>query len=103
MGSQSGRKTLWGFSIYSQSKTGCCIAAKKKEKLKRIRGFQAEFTMTIFGKKPVRLLTIPGVFSHREVDQGRLPWRKSQVGNLKKAMRYWIWVVDVEPLGYRLG
>lgn len=28
--------------------------------------------MTIFGKKPVRLLTIPGVFSHREVDQGAL-------------------------------
>lgn len=28
--------------------------------------------MTIFGKRPVRLLTIPGVFSHREIDLGTL-------------------------------
>ena len=77
-------KLFWGFSLYSQSKTGCCIAAKKKEKLKRIRDFQAEFTMTIFGKKPIRLLTIPGVFSHREVDQGALALAEVAGGESQK-------------------
>ena len=73
-----------GFSVYSQSKTGCCILSKKKEKLKRVRNFQAEFTMTIFGKKPVRLLTIPGVFSHREVDQGALALAEVVSGESQK-------------------
>jgi len=77
-------KLFGGSSVYSQSKTGCCIAAKKKEKLKRIRDFQAEFVMTIFGKKPVRLLTIPGVFSHREVDQGALALAEVVSGESQK-------------------
>ncbi|MBI5679161.1 MAG: methyltransferase [Planctomycetes bacterium] len=77
-------KLFGGSSVYSQSKIGCCIAAKKKEKLKRIRDFQAEFVMTIFGKKPVRLLTIPGVFSHREVDQGALALAEVAGGESQK-------------------
>ncbi|NUO08328.1 MAG: methyltransferase [Candidatus Brocadia sp.] len=66
------KKVFGGFSVYSQTKTGYCIVTKKKERLKRVRNFQAECAMTIFGKKTVRLLTIPGVFSHREIDQGTL-------------------------------
>lgn len=66
------KKVFGGFSVYSQTKTGYCMVATKKEKLKRVRDFQAECTMTIFRKKPIRLLTIPGVFSHREIDQGTL-------------------------------
>jgi len=77
-------KLFGGFSLYSQSKTGCCIAAKKKEKLKRIRDFQAEFVMTVFGKKPIRLLTIPGVFSHREIDQGALALAEVAGGESQK-------------------
>lgn len=73
-----------GFSVHSQTKTGCCILAKKKGKLKRARKFQAEFTLTIFGKKPIRLFTIPGVFSHREADEGALALAEVTVGASQK-------------------
>ncbi len=78
------KNVFGGFSRYSRGKAGCCIVAQKKGKLKRIRNFQAEFTMTIFEKKPIRLLTIPGVFSHREVDQGALALAEVAVGESKK-------------------
>ncbi len=65
-------KVFGGFSVYSQVKAGYCIVTTKKERLKRVRNFQAEFILTIFGKKPIRLITVPGVFSHREIDQGAL-------------------------------
>lgn len=77
-------KIFGGFSLYSQGKTGCCVAAKKKDKLKRVRNFQAEFVMTVFGKKPVSLLTIPGVFSHREIDQGALALAEVAGGDSQK-------------------
>lgn len=79
------KEVFGGFSVHSQTKTGCCIVTtKKKKKLKRVRNFQAECTMTIFGKKPVRLLTIPGVFSHREIDQGALALAEIAVSESQK-------------------
>lgn len=78
------KRIFGGFTFYSRSKTGCCIVAKKKERLKRVRNFQAELTMTIFGKKSIQLLTIPGVFSHREVDQGTLALAEIAVGESQK-------------------
>ncbi len=78
------KKSFGGFSLSIMGKTGYCIAAEKKEKLKRIRNFQAEFTMTIFGKKPIRLFTIPGVFSHREIDQGALALAEVVAGESRK-------------------
>lgn len=78
------KRIFGGFSFSSRSKTGYCIVAKKKERLKRVRNFQAEFTMTIFGKKPIQLLTIPGVFSHREIDQGTLALAEIAVGESQK-------------------
>lgn len=59
-------------SVYSQDKTNYCIAAKKEGKLKRIRNFQSEITMTIFKKKSAQILTIPAIFSHRKIDSGAL-------------------------------
>ena len=47
-----------------------CVVVSKKQELKRTRTYEAEFEMTMFGKKSARLFTIPGVFSHRRVDQG---------------------------------
>ncbi len=78
------KKFFGGFSVYTQGKTAYCIVAKKKEGLNRVRNFQAELTMTIFGKKPVRLFTIPGVFSHREVDQGALTLSEIAVRESKR-------------------
>lgn len=46
------------------------LVAQKNLKLKRVRNYESEFEMTLFKKEPVRLITIPGVFSHRRVDQG---------------------------------
>jgi len=65
-------KLFGGYSVLLQNRTGCCLGAQKRGKLKRARNFQAECIATIFGKKAVRLITIPGIFSHREVDEGAL-------------------------------
>lgn len=78
------KKFFGGFSLCIRGKAGYSITAEKKERLKRVRNFQAEFTMTIFEKKPIRLFTIPGVFSHREVDQGALALAEVAIGESRK-------------------
>lgn len=74
------KRVFGGFSFFCRSNTGYGIASEKKEKLKRVRNYEASFTMTIFRKKPIQLLTIPGVFSHREIDQGALALAEIAVG-----------------------
>ncbi len=54
----------------SNDKSLDCIVVQKKDKLKRVRNYQSEFEMTMHDKTPVKLTTVPGVFSHRRVDQG---------------------------------
>ncbi|MFH0879112.1 MAG: methyltransferase [Lentisphaerota bacterium] len=48
------------------------ISATKQKKLKKIRNFEAGFEMTLPGKKSVALRTLPGIFSHRRLDEGAL-------------------------------
>ncbi len=64
------KKVFGNHSITSNDKKKSCVVGKKKQKLKRVRSYEGEFEMTIFGKNSVRLFSIPGVFSHRRVDQG---------------------------------
>ncbi len=77
-------KLFGGYAVCGQNNQGYCIVAGKKEKLKRVRDYRSEFTMTIFGKKPIRLCTIPGIFSHREIDQGALALAEIATGEAKK-------------------
>ncbi|MBI5307678.1 MAG: hypothetical protein HZB37_04925, partial [Planctomycetes bacterium] len=44
-------KLFGGYAVCGQNKQGYGIVAGKKEKLKRLRDYRSEFTMTIFGKK----------------------------------------------------
>lgn len=46
------------------------LVAKRERDLKKRRDYRSEFTMTRHGGLPVRLVTVPGVFAHRRVDQG---------------------------------
>lgn len=44
--------------------------AKKKEGSPKLKSFSAEFDLTRHLKEPIHLISIPGVFAHRRVDQG---------------------------------
>jgi 16S rRNA (guanine1207-N2)-methyltransferase len=46
------------------------LVGRKTRPLKKVRNHEAEITMTMQGRLPVTLVTLPGVFSHRRVDQG---------------------------------
>ncbi|PCJ62505.1 MAG: hypothetical protein COA79_03065 [Planctomycetota bacterium] len=66
-------KTIFGGSSLLQGKkSGQVDIAKKKNELKKIKNFKANFELTLTEKQPILLASIPGVFAHRRVDQGAL-------------------------------
>ncbi len=59
------------------------LTALKRKPLRKERRFTAELTMTLPGRKPVRLVTIPGVFAHRKVDEGALALAETAVADVQ--------------------
>jgi len=64
------KKFFGNCSIRGQKKKSTLLMAQKKNELKTLKVYQAEFTMTIPNGLPVTLTTLPGVFAHRRVDPG---------------------------------
>lgn len=64
------KKFFGNCSIRGQKKNSTLLMAQKKNELKELKVYQAEFTMTIPQGLPVTLATLPGVFAHRRVDPG---------------------------------
>lgn len=64
------KKFFGNCSIRGQKKNSTLLMAQKKNELKEVKVYQAEFTMTIPLGLPVTLATLPGVFAHRRVDPG---------------------------------
>ncbi|NQU42319.1 methyltransferase, partial [bacterium] len=61
-----------GVTLIMQSEGDRLLVGKKRGPLEEITSYAAEFELTVQGKEPVTLSTVPGVFSHRQVDAGAL-------------------------------
>jgi 16S rRNA (guanine1207-N2)-methyltransferase len=64
------RKLFGNCSIQGSRKDSTLLIGRKKEALKKIKIFRAEFAMTLPHGLPITLATVPGVFAHRRVDPG---------------------------------
>lgn len=64
------RRLFGNCSIHSRHKTSTLLIGQKKQELKKLKNYRAEFRMTLPHGLPVTLATIPGVFAHRRVDPG---------------------------------
>jgi len=64
------RKLFGACSAHRTGKSSALLVAGKERSLKKLKNYQAEFTMTLPDGLAVRCATIPGVFAHRRVDQG---------------------------------
>jgi 16S rRNA (guanine1207-N2)-methyltransferase len=64
------RKLFGNCSHHSRRKESTLLIAQKKQELKKLKVFRAEFVMTLPHGLPVALATVPGVFAHRRVDPG---------------------------------
>lgn len=57
-------------SIHSHQRGSTLLIGRKKQELKKLKVYRAEFVMTLPQGLPVTLATVPGVFAHRRVDAG---------------------------------
>ena len=58
--------------ILQQNKKGTTFLCIKKAELKKPRNFEASFEASLPGTERIKLLSLPGVFSHRRPDNGGL-------------------------------
>jgi 16S rRNA (guanine1207-N2)-methyltransferase len=64
-------KKMYGHvSLRDRNATSTLLVSQKKQDLKKIKEYRAEFTMTVPNGRSIRLVTRPGVFAHRRVDEG---------------------------------
>lgn len=64
------KKSFGTCSLRGTEQTSTLLVSRKKKELKKLKDYRAEFTMTTPGGKAVQLVTRPGVFAHRRVDEG---------------------------------
>jgi 16S rRNA (guanine1207-N2)-methyltransferase len=64
------KKLFGSCSLRSRRKGSTLLIGQKKQELKKLKVFRAEFPMTLPQGLPVTLATVPGVFAHRRVDPG---------------------------------
>lgn len=64
------RKLFGHCAIRSRQTGSTLLVGQKKQDLKKLKVFRAEFVMTLPHGLPVTLATVPGVFAHRRVDPG---------------------------------
>jgi 16S rRNA (guanine1207-N2)-methyltransferase len=64
------KKLFGNCSIQGRRRTSTLLSGQKKQDLKKLKVYRAEFLMTLPHGLPVTLATIPGVFAHRRVDPG---------------------------------
>lgn len=64
-------KKLFGqCSLKAQAPASTLLVSRKKQPLKKLKDYRAEFTMTVPSGRSAHLCTLPGVFAHRRVDEG---------------------------------
>lgn len=64
------KKSFGSCSLRGQEGPSTLLVSLKKAELKKVKDYRAEFVMTIPSGKGARLITRPGVFAHRRVDEG---------------------------------
>ena len=64
------KQRLGHCSLRDRHEGSSLIISQKKKDLKKIKDYRAEFTMTVPNGLGVKLMTRPGVFAHRRVDEG---------------------------------
>ena len=64
------KKMFGQCSIRDRQAASTLLTSVKKQPLKKVKDYRAEFTMTLPHGEPVQLATVPGVFAHRRVDEG---------------------------------
>lgn len=64
------KKSFGSCSLRGTDASSTLLISRKKKDLKKIREFRTEFTMTVPNGRGARLITRPGVFAHRRVDEG---------------------------------
>jgi len=64
-------KKMFGHSsLRERNELSSLLISQKKQELKKIKDYRAEFIMTVPNGRGVKLMTRPGVFAHRRVDDG---------------------------------
>lgn len=64
------RKVFGTCSLKGERKGATLLIGHKKQPLRKLKTFRAEFVMTLPHGAPATLATVPGVFAHRRVDPG---------------------------------
>lgn len=64
------KKSFGSCSLKGQAGSSTLLISRKKQELKKLKEYRADFTMTLPSGKAAHLVTRPGVFAHRRVDQG---------------------------------
>ena len=64
-------RKVFGFcSLKGERNGSTLLIGHKKQPLRKLKSFRAEFVMTLPHGAPVTLASVPGVFAHRRVDPG---------------------------------
>lgn len=64
------KKSFGSCSLKGRDGSSTLLISQKKQDLKKIKEYRAEFTMTLPDGLAAHLITRPGVFAHRRVDEG---------------------------------
>lgn len=64
------KKVFGACSLHGPDNGGTLLVAQKKGPLRKTKDYTAHFTMTFPNGRSVALMSRPGVFSHRRVDEG---------------------------------
>lgn len=68
--SEQMKKSFGHCSLRDKSASCTLLVSQKKKELKKIKNYRAEFTMTVPHGSSAQVMTLPGVFAHRRVDEG---------------------------------
>ena len=64
------KKAFGSVSLRGKEESSSLLISQKKKELKKLKEYRAEFTMTVPNGAGALLITRPGVFAHRRVDEG---------------------------------